>query len=112
MLLTGVTGVVFALVVLAQFLSVSVAGVLSGIGLRRSVFAGLALGQIGEFAFILADIGIHGGVVRPELQSILVSVAVLTAFTTPLLLRGADRVVRTLDKRIPARLLMATRTVA
>ncbi len=95
---------VFAVVVTAQFAIVSVAGVLSGTGLRRSIVAGLSLGQIGEFAFILAGIGIGAGVVRPSLQPILVTVAVLTAFTTPILVRAADRVVETVDRRMPERL--------
>lgn len=95
---------VFAVVVSAQFVSVSIAGVLSGNGLRRSVTAGLSLGQIGEFAFIIGAIGIGAGVAPPELQSILVTTAVLTAFTTPMLLRSAGRVVDTLDRWMPERL--------
>lgn len=97
------TVLVFAVVVLAQFGSVSVAGLLSGLGIRRSVTAGLALGQIGEFSFILAAIGVEGGVVRPELQSVLVTVAVLTAFTTPLFVGAAGRVVHSVDRRLPHR---------
>lgn len=96
--------VVFVVVVVAQFLSVSLAGVLSGNGLRRSMTAGLALGQIGEFAFILAAIGIRAKVVRPELQPILVTVALLTAFTTPLSLSLAPRVVGFVDRRLPVSL--------
>lgn len=95
---------VFAVVVFGQFMSVSLAGVLSGNGLRRSMTAALALGQIGEFAFILAAIGIKGKVVRPELQPILVTVAVLTAFTTPLCLGLAPKIVEFADRRIPTRL--------
>jgi monovalent cation:H+ antiporter-2, CPA2 family len=98
------TGLVFAVVVLAQFLSVSFAGVLSGNGLRRSITAALSLGQIGEFSFILASIGIAAGVVRGDLQPILVTVAILTAFTTPLLLGAVDRIVEGVDRLLPSRL--------
>jgi CPA2 family monovalent cation:H+ antiporter-2 len=94
--------VVFVVVLLGQFVSVSVAGVLSGNGLRRSMTAGLALGQIGEFSFILATIGIGAKVVRPELQPILVTVAVLTAFTTPLSLTLAPRIVDFVDRALPS----------
>ncbi|MBK6809373.1 MAG: cation:proton antiporter [Sandaracinaceae bacterium] len=95
---------VFALVVTGQLLIVSVAGVISGNSLRRSIIAGLALGQIGEFAFILAGIGIGARVVRASLSPVLVTVAVLTAFTTPLFLRGADKLVSFVDKAMPHRL--------
>ncbi|MGB8222616.1 MAG: cation:proton antiporter [Polyangiales bacterium] len=98
------TGLVFAVVVLAQFLSVSVAGVLSGNGLRRSITAGLSLGQIGEFSFILASIGIAANAVRSDLQPILVTVAILTTFTTPLLLGAVDRVVERIDRLLPPRM--------
>ncbi|MFZ1866426.1 MAG: cation:proton antiporter [Polyangiales bacterium] len=94
---------VFIVVVAGQFVSVSTVGLLSGNGLSRSVTAALSLGQIGEFGFIIAAIGISAGVVGPELQSIVVTVAVLTAFTTPLFLSAADRVVEAVDRRMPAR---------
>lgn len=96
--------VVFSVVIVGQFVSVSIAGILSGNGLRRSMTAGLSLGQIGEFAFILAAIGIGANVVRPNLQPILVTVAVLTAFTTPLSLDLAPRLVKFADRHLPRRL--------
>lgn len=95
---------VFAVVVVAQLLSVGVSGLLSGNGLRRSLTAGFSLGQIGEFAFILAAIGTGADVVPDSLQPILVSVAVLTAFTTPLAVGSAPRWVRAVDAALPRRL--------
>lgn len=95
---------VFAGVVVAQLLSVTVGGLLSGNGLRRSMHAGLALGQVGEFAFIIAGIGTAAGVVRPSLAPVLVTVAVLTTFTTPLAVRHAPGLVGWVDRRLPARL--------
>jgi len=98
------TGLVVAVVVIGQFLSVSLAGVLSGNGVRRSITAGVSLGQIGEFSFILASIGIAAGAVRSELQPILVTVAILTAFTTPLFLGRVDRIIEGVDRLLPHRL--------
>ena len=95
---------VYGVVVVGQFCSVSVAGLLSGNGLRRSITAGLALGQIGEFAFILVSIGIAARVVREELRPILVTVAILTSFTTPLLLGLAPRIVDAVDRSMPRRM--------
>jgi CPA2 family monovalent cation:H+ antiporter-2 len=99
----GLALAVFSVVVVGQFVSVTSVGLLSGNGLSRSVTAALSLGQVGEFGFIITAIGVEAGVVRPELQSIIVSVAVLTAFTTPLFFSKADKVVDAIDRRMPAR---------
>ena len=95
---------VFGVVIVAQLLIVAFSGLLSGNGLRRSVVAGLSLGQIGEFAFIIAAIGIGADVVPAGLQPILVTVAVLTAFTTPLALTLSGRVVHFIDAAMPRRM--------
>ncbi len=92
---------VAALVIVGQFLAVGIAGVLSGNGVRRSITAGLALGQIGEFAFILAAIGAAAGIVGDYLRPVVVTVAVITAFTTPLLVRLSDRIARKVEHKLP-----------
>ncbi|PRQ09951.1 cation:proton antiporter domain-containing protein [Enhygromyxa salina] len=97
----GVALIVAVLVVAGQFLTVSAAGILSGNGVRRSITAGLSLGQIGEFAFIIAAIGASAEIVGPFLQPVVVTVAVLTAFTTPLMARVAERVAGTVDRALP-----------
>lgn len=94
---------VLVTVIALQFVSVVFGGVLSGMGIRRSVAAGLALGQIGEFAFIIAQIGRDAFVVGPQLQPILVTVAVLSTFTTALLLRYSQGIASAVDRIIPGR---------
>ncbi len=100
----GEAGLIAAVVVVLPPLFVLVAGLLSGLGLRRSGHAGLALGQIGEFAFIITGIGAVAGVVPAHLLSVLVTVAVLTTLTTTLGLGAADRLLSALEHRIPDRL--------
>ena len=100
----GVSLLVVAVVIAAHMVSVTLAGVFSGNGLRRSLVASLALGQIGEFAFVIAGIGVGAGVVRPSLQPIVVTVAAITTFTTPLLLRSRERLLGRVDAMIPGRL--------
>lgn len=91
---------VSAVVVAAQLASVTFAGVLSGLPLRRAAIAGLALGQIGEFSFILATIG---AAVAPEaLLPVLVTTSVITVFSTGWLLRRGGALVAALDHLIPA----------
>lgn len=98
----GATAIVAGAIIGAQFLSVSVAGLLSGVGLRRSLVSGLALGQIGEFAFILTAIGREAGVAPPELQPIIVTAAAVTSFTTPVLLTWSEKIVHLADSRMPS----------
>lgn len=100
----GTSLLVVGVVVVGQLLSVSIGGILSGGGLRRSITAGLALGQIGEFAFIISAIGVTAGVVDGRIQPILVTVAVVTAFTTPLVLAQTEAILHFVDHRLPHRL--------
>lgn len=100
----GTSLLLAAVVVVGQFVLTTLAGVLSGNGLRRSVIAGASFGQVGEFAFILVGIGRAAGLVPRSMPPILVTVAVITAFTTPLALRSSERLVRRLDRLLPARL--------
>lgn len=92
-----------AVVIGSQFLSVTVATVLTGSSLRRGIYSGLALGQIGELSFIVATIAIAGGIVPQETLPVLVTVATITAFTTPLLLGRALPIVETIDGWLPDR---------
>lgn len=89
------------LIIVFQFLSVSISGVLSGNGLKNSVNAGLVLGQIGEFAFIIAAIGAHAGLVENSFKTILVSVAIVTSFTTPLIWRYRQSILEGINHILP-----------
>ncbi len=100
----GTSLLVIAVVIFGQFATVSAAGLLSGNGPRRSILAGLALGQIGEFGFVIAAIGTSAKVVPDALPAVVVTVAVVTAFTTPLLLSRGDRIVHLVDRCMPERL--------
>lgn len=93
--------VISGVVVVGQLLFVVLGSVLTGLSLRRSVLSGLALGQIGELSFILAGIAIAGKVLEPRMLPVLVMVATITAFTTPLLLRGSQRIIDGIDHLVP-----------
>jgi CPA2 family monovalent cation:H+ antiporter-2 len=64
---------------------------LSGQPMPVATRAGFALAQIGEFSFIIASLGIALGKMDSFLYSVAVSVAVITTFTTPYLIRLANR---------------------
>jgi CPA2 family monovalent cation:H+ antiporter-2 len=89
-------------VILGQLGSVSIAGILAGNSLRTSMIAGLSLGQVGEFGFLIAAIGRDAGA-RPELHALLVTTSLVTAFTTPLLLEWSEPIVRAVSARVPER---------
>lgn len=97
----GISLGVFAIVILGQLVIVTFVSVASGNGLRRSLVAGLALGQIGEFAFIIAGVGRAANVVPDALQPVLVTVAVMTAFTTPMIASRAERIANRIDALLP-----------
>lgn len=99
----GLAAALAAVVIAGQFFSITITSMLTGSSLRHSVISGLALGQIGELSFILATIAIGGGVLPAETLPALVTVATITAFTTPLLLGRAQWVIDTIDRLIPDR---------
>ncbi len=81
---------------------VSTSGVvLAGESLKTSLQVGLSLAQIGEFAFIIASLGVSLGVMRPFIYPIIVAVSVITTFTTPYCIRFAEPANRFLNKKLP-----------
>lgn len=100
----GKSVAVAATVILLQFILVASAALLSGNVLRRATQGGLALGQIGEFGFIMVGIGASAGVIPDFMMAIVVSASVITAFTTPLCLRAAPGIAAGIEQRLPSRL--------
>ncbi|MCB0422590.1 MAG: cation:proton antiporter, partial [Bdellovibrionales bacterium] len=92
---------VSVVVVVSQFFIVFMGSILSGTGLSRALFSSLALGQIGEFSFIIAAIGAGAGMVSKEFQAIIVTVAILTSLLTPLLWRHSELIVNKVSQKLP-----------
>jgi len=90
-----------ALVMVGQMCFVTIGSFLSGMGVRTSIRAGMSLAQIGEFSFIIAGIGVTGGVVGEFLYPVAVAVAVITTFTTPWLVRMSEPVALLVERRLP-----------
>lgn len=93
-----------ALVILGNVFSLTTGGLLAGLSLRTSLRTGMALGQIGEFGYIILGTGIAAGVVRNDLYTAIVAVGVVTTFATPLLLKASGPVSEGIESRLPARL--------
>ncbi|MFO0606517.1 MAG: cation:proton antiporter [Polyangiales bacterium] len=88
-------------VVLGKAAGVGLGAFLGGHGVRRSLQAGMSLGQIGEFSFILVGTGASLGAVGPQLQPVAVAVSAVTTLLTPWLVRAAEPVARVVDRKLP-----------
>ncbi len=73
-------------VVLLKAVVVTVLALAFGVGGRAAVAAGLALAQVGEFSFILAQAGSEAGLLDPDARQTFLSVSVVTMAATPLLM--------------------------
>lgn len=87
-------------------LTISSFGVLlSGQPLRSAIHCGCSLAQIGEFAFIIATLGMNLGVISDYLYPIIVSVSVITTLTTPAFIKNADRIYLLVQRLLPKKLV-------
>lgn len=74
---------------------------LSGQSLKVALQSGCSLTQVGEFAFIIASLGVSLKVTDSHLYPIIVAVSVVTTFFTPYMIRFADPAYRLIEKHIP-----------
>ena len=89
-------------VAVTHIVFVTLGGVLSGAGLRNSIYAGFSLAQLGEFGFIIAGVGVSLGVMRDFIYPVIIAVSVITTFTTPYMIRLAAPAHVWLEQRLPA----------
>lgn len=76
---------------------------LSGQPLKTAMRCGFSMAQIGEFAFIIASLGLSLGVISEFLYPVVVAVSVITTFLTPYMIRAATPAYTILEKRLPKR---------
>ena len=96
---------IITLVTIAGKLVISSLGVLlSGQSLEKAVRCGCSLAQIGEFAFIIASLGMSLGVIADYIYPIVVSVSVITTLTTPFFIKSSARIYSFVRKLLPAKL--------
>ena len=90
-----------AVVLIGRIIFATLGVLASGEGLKVSMQAGFSLAQIGEFSFIIATLGLQLGVLNEIIYPIIVTVSIITTFTTPYSIRLVDPVYRKLEKHIP-----------
>lgn len=76
----------------------------TGQTLRIAIESGFSLTQIGEFAFIIATLGMNLGVLESSIYPIVVAVSVLTTFGTPYFIKMAPGAYSFVEKHLPKRL--------
>ena len=77
--------------------------ILSGQPLKVAMQCGFSLTQIGEFAFIIASLGVSLKVTSDFLYPIVVAVSVITTFLTPYMIRLAIPAYHIVEKRLPGK---------
>lgn len=95
--------VITIVVVVLKSLSSGIGMLFSGDNLRNSVRAGMCFGQIGEFSFIIATVGISFGVIDEFMYPIIVSVSIITTFLTPYLIKGGDPLYHWIESKVPGK---------
>ena len=96
---------VLSLVVIVGMIIFGTAGMLvTGQSIRVAVQSSFSLSQIGEFAFIIASLGLSLGVLDANLYPIVVAVSVITTFTTPYFIKMSAPAADFVEKHLPRRL--------
>lgn len=76
----------------------------TGQTLKVAMQSGFSLTQIGEFAFIIASLGMSLGVLDNTIYPIVVAVSVITTFTTPYFIKMAEPAYNAVERILPKRL--------
>lgn len=90
-------------VIIGQSLFGTLGVLLAGQPLKTAMQCGFSLTQIGEFAFIIASLGVSLHVTSHFLYPIVVAVSVITTFLTPYMIRFAEPASNFVDTHLPER---------
>ncbi|MFC5271622.1 cation:proton antiporter [Adhaeribacter terreus] len=95
------------LTLFGKFFSTTLGALLSGQPLKQAVQVGMSMAQIGEFAFIVAALGLSLGVTSDFIFPVAVGASAITTFTTPYMIKYSDHVYNFISKIIPEKWLVA-----
>ena len=96
--------IVTLVTILGKLIISSLGVLLSGQSLSKAIHCGCSLAQIGEFAFIIASLGMSLGVIEGKVYPIVVAVSILTTLTTPFFIKSADKIYGAVSKILPRKL--------
>ena len=92
-------------VVVGQAVFGTASFLISGQPLRTAIQGGFSLAQIGEFAFIIASLGVTLHVTSDFLYPVVVAVSIITTFLTPYMIRASVPAYNLLERVIPSQVL-------
>lgn len=93
-----------AVVIIGMIVFGTTGMLITGQTLKVAIRSGFSLTQIGEFAFIIATLGMSLGVLIPSLYPIVVAVSVITTFTTPYFIKMSVPAYDFVEKHLPKRM--------
>ncbi len=93
------------LTLFGKLFSTTLGALLSGQPLKQSLQVGMSMAQIGEFAFIVATLGLSLGVISDFLFPVAVGASAITTFTTPYLIKFSEPFYLFLERILPAKLV-------
>lgn len=97
--------VITTVYIAAKVIACAVGALMAGYDGHTALRVGAGMAQVGEFAFILATLGLSLGAIGPHLYPVIVAVASLNALIRPYLTGYADRAADVLARRLPAPML-------
>lgn len=92
------------LAVASKLIFATIGMMLAGQDLGTALRGGISLAPIGEFSFIIANLGIALGVMDEYLYPVIVSASILTIIFTPVLIRRQDSIVHAIESAVPEKL--------
>lgn len=93
------------LTIFGKMISTTIGALLSGQPLKQSIQVGMSMAQIGEFAFIVATLGMTLKVTSDFLFPVAVGASAITTFTTPYFIKYSENVYNFISRILPPRLL-------
>ncbi|MBF0598266.1 cation:proton antiporter [Faecalibacter rhinopitheci] len=97
--------VVTLVTVFGKLIFTTLGALLSGQPLKQSIQVGMSMAQIGEFAFIVAGLGLSLGVTSDFLFPVAVGVSAITTFTTPYLIKSSEATYTLLNRILPQKFI-------
>ncbi|KUO59486.1 MAG: potassium transporter KefB [Gracilibacter sp. BRH_c7a] len=85
--------VILGVIILKGF-AASLSAIIIGFPLRSAILVGLALSQVGEFAFILSRTGAQSGLFSGDSYNLFLSVSVISMALTPFIISSAPKIAR------------------
>ena len=99
-------------VLLVKFAAGAGAVLLAEIPLRSAIMVGIALAQVGEFSFLLAQQGQESGFLRGDPYQVFLAVSVLSMIVTPFLMQWSPHLARRVEAWQRLRHWLPSRTTA